>query len=221
MTPTTAYCRSSSQPRSYIGPDSCRCWLRSRGARSSGVAIGKHRARPGPVGRQAAFLVGILRDPVVLCCASWCQLQRAPRGKLLKRLIMPRSRVRVPLSPPVKASTGLSARARTIAKSRRGRTGGGGRKEIENQRGALLTVITLLHCLHVMLEHQGDSAADQELNSRIEAAIKWASLPEITAMLLDRTRAVLDALVRFPSPAPKLRSGIPVMWRQKLMRFLQ
>jgi len=72
-----------------------------------------------------------------------------------------------------------------------------------------------------MLEHQGDSAADQELNSRIEAAIKWASLPEITAMLLDRTHAVLDALVRFPSPAPKLRSGIPVMWRQKLMRFLQ
>src|SRR5882672_395333 len=82
---------------------------------------------------------------------------------------MPRSRVRVPLSPPVKSSTGLSARARTIAKSRRGRTGGGGREKIENQRGALLTVITLLHCLHVMLEHQEDSAADQELNYRIEA----------------------------------------------------
>ncbi len=66
--------------------------------------------------------------------------------------------------------------------------------EIENQRDVLVTVITLLHCLHVMLEHREDSAADQELNPRIEAAIKWASLPEITAMLLDRTHAVLDAL---------------------------
>ncbi len=45
-----------------------------------------------------------------------------------------------------------------------------------------------------MLEHREDRAADQELNPRIEAAIKWASLPEITAMLLDRTHAVLDAL---------------------------
>src|SRR5882672_6161907 len=49
---------------------------------------------------------GLLRDPVLLCCARWCQLQRAPRGKSLKMqaylsnfLIMPRSRVRVPLSP--------------------------------------------------------------------------------------------------------------------------
>src|SRR5271166_2581452 len=32
------------------------------------------------------FLVGFLRDPVVLRCASWCQLQRTPRGKLLKLL---------------------------------------------------------------------------------------------------------------------------------------
>ena len=66
--------------------------------------------------------------------------------------------------------------------------------EIENQRDVLVTVITLLHCLHVMLEHREDRAADQELNPRIEAAVKWASLPEITAMLLDRTHAVLDAL---------------------------
>ncbi len=70
----------------------------------------------------------------------------------------------------------------------------GVRDEIENQRGVLVTIITLLHCLHVMLEHQEDSAADQELNPRIEAAIKWASLPDITAMLLDRAHAVLDAL---------------------------
>ncbi len=45
-----------------------------------------------------------------------------------------------------------------------------------------------------MLEHREDSAADQELNPHIEAAIKSASLPDITAMLLDRSHAVLDAL---------------------------
>jgi len=45
-----------------------------------------------------------------------------------------------------------------------------------------------------MLEHQEDSAADQEPNPRMEAAIKSASLPDMTAMLLDRTHAVLDAL---------------------------
>ena len=66
--------------------------------------------------------------------------------------------------------------------------------EIENQRGVLVTIITLVSRLHVVLEHQEDSAAEQELNSRIEAAIKWASLPDITAMLLDRAHAVLDAL---------------------------
>ena len=70
----------------------------------------------------------------------------------------------------------------------------GVQNEIENQRDVLVTVITLLHCLHVMLEHREDNAADQELNPRIEAAIKWASLPDITAMLLDRAHAVLDAL---------------------------
>jgi hypothetical protein len=66
--------------------------------------------------------------------------------------------------------------------------------EIENQRGVLVTVITLLHCLHVVLEHQEDHAADQELNPRIEAAIKCGSLPDMTAMILDRTHAVLDGL---------------------------
>jgi hypothetical protein len=81
---------------------------------------------------------------------------------------------------------------RTSAKVREIPTGVG--NEIENQRDVLVTVITLLHCLHVVLEHQEDHAADQELNPRIEAAIKWASLPDITAMLLDRTHAVLDAL---------------------------
>jgi hypothetical protein len=27
------------------------------------------------------FLAGLLRDPVLLCYASWCQMQRALRGK--------------------------------------------------------------------------------------------------------------------------------------------
>ena len=65
--------------------------------------------------------------------------------------------------------------------------------EIENQRDVLVTVITLLHCLHVVLEHrEGD--LDEELNPGIKAAAGWASLPQMTAILLDRTHAVLDAL---------------------------
>ena len=65
--------------------------------------------------------------------------------------------------------------------------------EIENQRGVLVTVITLLHCLHIVLEHREDNV-DEEPNPRIEAAVNWASLPEMTAMLLERTHAVLSAL---------------------------
>jgi hypothetical protein len=65
--------------------------------------------------------------------------------------------------------------------------------EIEDQRGVLVTVITLLHCLHVVLQQREDSV-DNELNPRIEAAARWASLPEMTAMLLERTHAVLSAL---------------------------
>jgi hypothetical protein len=65
--------------------------------------------------------------------------------------------------------------------------------EIENQRSVLVTVITLLHCLHVVLERRQDHI-DEELNPRIEAAVRWASLPEMTAMLLERTHAVLSAL---------------------------
>ena len=65
--------------------------------------------------------------------------------------------------------------------------------EIENQRGVLITVITLLHCLHVVLEHREDHI-DEELNPRIKAAVRWASLPEMTAMLLERTHGVLSAL---------------------------
>jgi hypothetical protein len=65
--------------------------------------------------------------------------------------------------------------------------------EIENQRGALVTVITLLHCLHVALEHRQDHF-DEKLNPYVEAAVRCASLPEITAMLLERTHAVHSAL---------------------------
>ncbi len=65
--------------------------------------------------------------------------------------------------------------------------------EIENQRGVLITIVTLLHCLHVALEHREDSI-DEELNPRIEAAVRCASLPEMTAILLERAHGVFSAL---------------------------
>ncbi len=65
--------------------------------------------------------------------------------------------------------------------------------EIENQRGVLMTVITLLHCLHIVLEHR-EGSVDEEPHRRIEAAVEWVSLPEMTAMLLDRTHSVISAL---------------------------
>jgi hypothetical protein len=65
--------------------------------------------------------------------------------------------------------------------------------EIEYQRGVLVTVITLLHCLHVVLQHREDSVYE-ELNPRMKAAVRWVSLPEMTATLLERTHAVLSAL---------------------------
>jgi hypothetical protein len=34
--------------------------------------------------KKAIFLRGFCVTPVLLRCAQWCQLQRAPRGKLLK-----------------------------------------------------------------------------------------------------------------------------------------
>jgi hypothetical protein len=66
-------------------------------------------------------------------------------------------------------------------------------EEIEKQRGVLVVVITLLHCLHVVLKQREDTVLD-ELNPRILAAVRWASLPEMTAILLERTHAVLSAL---------------------------
>ena len=69
----------------------------------------------------------------------------------------------------------------------------GVQNEIENQRFSLVTVITLLHCLHVLLLQQEDQV-DQGLDLRIRAALKSSSLPSVTAMLLDRTHTVLHAL---------------------------
>jgi hypothetical protein len=66
-------------------------------------------------------------------------------------------------------------------------------EEIESQRRVIVTVITLLHCLHVVLE-QKDDTTDEEPNPRTDAAVKWVYLPDLTAMLLDRTHAILQAL---------------------------
>ncbi len=66
-------------------------------------------------------------------------------------------------------------------------------EEIETQRGVLVTVITLLHCLHVVLGQQEDCVGE-ELHPHIEAAVSCASLPEMTKILLERTHAVLSAL---------------------------
>ena len=65
--------------------------------------------------------------------------------------------------------------------------------EIDNQRGVLVTVITLLHCLHLALEHREDPRSEG-LNPCMEAAVRCASLPEMTAVLLERTHAVHSAL---------------------------
>ena len=65
--------------------------------------------------------------------------------------------------------------------------------EIENQRGVLITAITLLHCLHVTLERRQDPI-DKEPIPRLDAAIRWACLPDVTAILLERTHTVLCAL---------------------------
>ena len=65
--------------------------------------------------------------------------------------------------------------------------------EIETQRGVLVTVITLLHCLHVVLGQQEDCVGE-EVHPHIEAAVGCASLPEMTKILLERSHAVFSAL---------------------------
>jgi len=67
------------------------------------------------------------------------------------------------------------------------------KSEIENQRGVLVTIITLLHCLHVALKYREDQI-DEGLDPRMEAGVRWVSLPEMTATILERTHAVLSAL---------------------------
>lgn len=65
--------------------------------------------------------------------------------------------------------------------------------QIDNQRGVLVTIITLVHCLHVALKHREDQI-DEGFDSRVEAGIRWVSLPEMTATILERMHAVLSAL---------------------------
>jgi hypothetical protein len=65
--------------------------------------------------------------------------------------------------------------------------------EIENQRDVLVTVITLLHCVHVVLHHQ-ESGDDEDLSPSLRAAAGWASLPQMTAMILERVHNVLTSL---------------------------
>ena len=71
------------------------------------------------------------------------------------------------------------------------------RDEIERQRDVLLTIITLLHCFHVVLElrstHPGKEM-DIEFDTRLQAAARCAYLPEMSALLLERTHAVFSAL---------------------------
>lgn len=67
------------------------------------------------------------------------------------------------------------------------------KSEIENQRGVLVTIITLVHCLHVALKFREDQI-DEGIDPRVEAGVRWVSLPEMTATILERTHAVLSAL---------------------------
>ena len=56
-----------------------------------------------------------------------------------------------------------------------------------------MTIITLLHCLHVVLQHREESA-DNEVDPPIGGAARWASLPNVTAILLENTHTVLVGL---------------------------
>jgi hypothetical protein len=73
------------------------------------------------------------------------------------------------------------------------------REEIESQRRVLVTVITLLLCLHGELEQQSDkvcgkSDTDGELSFGVEAAVQLVYLPDVTAMLMERVHDVHLAL---------------------------
>ncbi len=73
----------------------------------------------------------------------------------------------------------------------------GVRDAIERQRDVLLTIVTLLHCFHVALELRSahpDKEVDIEIDPRLQAAARAAYMPEMTALLLERTHAVLSGL---------------------------
>src|ERR1039458_4519088 len=98
------------------------------------------------------------------------------------------------LGPGKRAATGrLLRRASTRTPEAVPQISAGVHNAIEEQRGVLMRVITLLHCLHIVLEHREGSVVE-EPNRRIEAAVEWVSLPEMTAMLLERTHSVISAL---------------------------
>jgi RNA polymerase sigma factor (sigma-70 family) len=62
-------------------------------------------------------------------------------------------------------------------------------KELEHQRGVLVTAITVLHCLHVVLEQKVDTV-DKKLNPHTKTGVKWVYLPDMTAILLGRICAM-------------------------------
>ena len=68
----------------HVGAASEEVWLLVVPANMRGRSVTRLSADPGIRTLTAA---GDLRESVVLSCTSWCQLQRAPLGKLLNLLI--------------------------------------------------------------------------------------------------------------------------------------
>ncbi|MGO8855128.1 MAG: hypothetical protein ACLQO1_05385 [Steroidobacteraceae bacterium] len=60
-----------------------------------------------------------------------------------------------------------------------------------------MTIISVLHCFHVMLELRSTYPGKEmevECDPRLQAAARCAYMPEVTALLLERTHAVFSAL---------------------------
>jgi len=64
---------------------------------------------------------------------------------------------------------------------------------IDDQRRELVTIITLLRCLHLVLRYQAENPGQDE-SSDVTAALGWVELPDITSMLLRRVHSVHLAL---------------------------
>ena len=64
---------------------------------------------------------------------------------------------------------------------------------IECQRNKLVSVVTLLHCLHSALRRQLDNTGRME-SVAVLAASEIAEFPMVTGMLLEEIRSVHDAL---------------------------